>query len=293
MQHSEIKVHDFMEFTLHKYLFGTGEGPKVMVTGGIHGGEVTGIHAANKLIAWLGEREQQLKGQVMVMPICNPGGYRRMQRSSPYDELDMNRIFPGKMNSTPTQEAAALVYAESAWADYIVDLHCCGVYGSNYTLAIYEESAKSKELAGMLDIPVVVLSGGTAGQLFVEAGRKMDKAAVIIELSGGQPLGKVDLVAAEAAFQALLGLIRQLGIVDEPYTKPEPVFCGPIESVNTEADAYFEPSIEGGTWVKEGDVLGAVNGQPLKAIKDCRVMNIGPARYLFKGSNLYTYVCKR
>jgi len=291
MQKSQLTaINDIMSYSIDKYLFGTGDGPKLMVTGGIHGGEVTGIHTCNLLIKWLEEKENALKGQVMVLPICNPAGFRRMQRTSPYDDQDMNRIFPGNPEGSPTRQAAALVYAEAAWADYIVDLHCCGVYGSPYTLSIYKESEKDKELARMLDIPVVVESGGTAGQLFVEASRKMGKAAVIIELPGGQPLGKVDLDAVDLAYNALLGLIRQLGMISEPATKPAPVFTGKIESVRCPTDGYFEPCILGGNWVKAGDCIGKLNGEEVKVAKDCRIMNIGPARYLFKNGSLYSLV---
>lgn len=292
MQQSTLHVQDFFGFGLEKVQFGQGEGPKLLITAGIHGGEVTGIHTARRLISWLKTKEPELKGQITVLPICNPAGFRRMQRTSPYDELDMNRIFPGKQDASPTLGAAALVYAEAAQADYIVDLHCCGIYGSNYTLAIYNDSAKDRELAEMLDIPVVVESGGTGGQLFTEASRKMDKAAVIIELAGGQPLGKVDLAACEQAYQALLGLIRQLGMVNEPATKPQPVFCGKLETIHSTIDAYFQPAVNSGTWVKAGDLLGTLNDEPQYAKKDCRIMNIGPARYLFKGSALYVYVVR-
>lgn len=290
VQQSTLHINDFFSFGLEKYQFGDNQGPKLLVTGGIHGGEVTGIHAARRLIDWLKSKEAELKGQVTVLPICNPAGFRRMQRTSPYDELDMNRIFPGRSDASPTLAAAAVVYAEAAQVDYIVDLHCCGIYGSNYVLSIYGESEKDKELSSMLDIPVVVESGGTGGQLFTEASRNLGKAAVIIELAGGQPMGKVDLAAAEEAYQALLGLIRQLGIVDEPATKPQPVFCGKLQTEQSSADGYFQPAVQGGTWVKAGDLLGTFNGEPMYAKKDSRIMNIGPARYLFKGNALYVYV---
>ena len=292
MQESKLMVQDVMGYAIEKYHFGTADGPKLLVTAGIHGGEVTGIHTARRLITWLQENEANLKGQVIVLPLCNPAGFRRMQRTSPYDELDMNRIFPGSLKGTPTQVGAALVYEEAKSVDYIVDLHCCGLYGSNYTLSIYNESARDRELASMLAIPVVVESAGAAGQLFIEASRNLGKAAVIIELAGGQPLGKVDLEACEEAYQAMVGLIKQLKILDEPVVKSEPVFCGRLEAVRSIADAYFQPVVEAGVWVKEGDLLGTLDGEPLCALKDCRIMNIGPARYLFQGNGLYTFIVK-
>ena len=295
MQQSVLHISDFFAFDIEKFHFSGQPGPRLMVTGGIHGGEVTGTHAARMLIEWLSSREADLKGEVLVLPVCNPPGFRRMQRTSPYDELDMNRIFPGRTDAAPTLAAAAAIYAEATNVDYIVDLHCCGIYGSNYILATYNDSPKAKDLAGMLDIPVVVESGGTPGQLFTEAGRNMDKAAVIIELAGGQPIGKVDLTAANEAFQALLGLLRQLGMVnDQPAVKPEPVFCGKLESVRSISDGYFEPALEAGVWIKAGTVIGTFTSgkESVQQVApcDCRLMNVGPARYLFKGNQLFVYV---
>ncbi|MCL2497984.1 MAG: succinylglutamate desuccinylase/aspartoacylase family protein [Symbiobacteriaceae bacterium] len=294
MLKTTLKVDDIMGFTLDKYLFGEGEGPKLMITGGVHGGEVTGIHTCHLLIEWLKEQEAQLKGQVMIIPICNPPAFRRMQRTNPYDEVDMNRIFPGNMEGSPTHRAAAVVFNEAAWADYVVDLHCCGIYGSNYILAMISESEAVKELAMMLDIPVAVDGGGrTPGQLFVEVPRRYGKGAAIIELAGGQPMGKVDLDAVAEAYKAMQNLMRQLGMVaDEAPYKPEPVVVRRIQRVQAPCDGYFEPAIPGGTWVKAGDLVGVFNGEAQVAATDCRVMNVGPARYLFKGGQFYNFVTK-
>ena len=215
MKSYQRNLGDFIGQELKFVTFGDGEGPKLMITGGIHGGEATGIYAATKFIDYRREHETELTGQVKVLAISNPGAFRRMQRTNPYDELDMNRIFPGRADGSPTMVAASIVYEEAQWADYIVDLHCCGIYGSNYTLAIYNESAKDKELAGMLDIPVVIESGGTPGQLFTDASRKFGKAAVIIELTGGGQGGTIDLPSGEMAFNALVKLVKQLGMIPD------------------------------------------------------------------------------
>ncbi|NLN83216.1 MAG: succinylglutamate desuccinylase/aspartoacylase family protein [Firmicutes bacterium] len=292
MEYSKKQVGDLVGFELEIYQFGQGDGPKLMVTAGVHGGEVTGIHAARRLIEFLQENESQLKGQVKILPVCNQGAYRRMQRSNPYDEIDMNRIFPGKMGSKPTLATAALVYEEAAWPDYLVDLHCCGLYGSNYTLATWMDSEGDKELASMLDIPVVIKSGGTAGQLFVESSQKRNIPSVIIELSGGQPTGQIDLDSADIAYQALLKLMKKLGMLPGEVEPFEPAFCLPLERVVAIEDGLFLPQIEKGTWVEKGQVIGSLNGKPISVEQDCRVMNIGPARYLFRGDYLYVYTVR-
>ena len=144
-------VDDFIKPELTFHLFGEGA-PRVFFTGGIHGGEATGIYVAQRVIEFLEENEL-LKGSVKVLPIANPTAFRHLERSSPYDRLDLNRIFPGRTGSAPSLGVADLIWAEAQDADYIVDLHCCGVWGSSYTLAVYPEFDFARELAGMLAIP--------------------------------------------------------------------------------------------------------------------------------------------
>ena len=87
-------IDDLMPVSLDFTVFGEGA-PHVFFTGGIHGGEATGIYVAQKVLAFLEENEL-LKGSVKMLPIANPAAFRRLQRTSPYDGLDLNRIFPGK-----------------------------------------------------------------------------------------------------------------------------------------------------------------------------------------------------
>jgi len=292
MDYSRKPIGDQVGYELEIFHYGSKPGPKLMVTAGIHGGEVTGIHAAKRLMEYLRLHEDELQGEVKILPVCNQGGYRRMQRTNPYDDIDMNRIFPGKLGSKPTLTTAAMIYAEANWPEYIVDLHCCGLYGSNYTLATWMDSEKDRLLASMLDIPVVIKSGGTAGQLFVESSQKRNIAAVIIELAGGQPTGTIDLDAADEAYEALMKLMIQLKMLPGKAPKPNPVFCMPLTNLASTEDGLYLPLVEKGTWVSKGTTVATLNGKPIQAEVDCRVMNIGPARYLFRGDYLFVYTTK-
>lgn len=274
-------VDDVIKAELNFHVFGEGQ-PRVFFTGGIHGGEATGIYTAQRVIKFLEENEL-LKGSVKVLPISNPAAFRRMQRTSPYDELDLNRIFPGNEDSAPTLGVASVIWSEAQDADYIVDLHCCGVYGSSYTLAVYNEFGFARELAGMLSIPRVIESGGTRGQLFTNA---CDKGipAVIIELPGGGQGGVIDLDAAEEAYQALINLLRQLGMVAGVAKKPEPCFYGKLQPVMTSLQGAFVPEIKPGSSIAKGQVLGRVDGIAVTSPVDGVATMVRPASYIFRGS---------
>ncbi|GAA5007835.1 M14 family metallopeptidase [Pseudoluteimonas lycopersici] len=77
--------------------------PVVLVTGGVHGYESSGVHGALRFL----QRDAQKyagKANLLVVPCVSPWGYERIQRWNP-DALDPNRNF--RANS-PAGESAAL-----------------------------------------------------------------------------------------------------------------------------------------------------------------------------------------
>ena len=78
--------------------------PSVLVTGGVHGYETSGVHGALRFADVHAER---FAGRVnlLVVPCVSPWGYERFQRWN-FDAIDPNRAF---RESSPAQESAALM----------------------------------------------------------------------------------------------------------------------------------------------------------------------------------------
>jgi hypothetical protein len=78
--------------------------PTVLVTGGVHGYETSGVHGA---LRFLDAHASAYEGRVnvLVVPCVSPWGYERIQRWN-FDALDPNRSF---RESSPAQESAALM----------------------------------------------------------------------------------------------------------------------------------------------------------------------------------------
>ncbi len=277
------RIEDIMPLELHFHMFGEGF-PQVFLSGGIHGGEATGIYVAQRVVDFL-QKNELLKGSVKVLPIANVAGFRRLQRSSPYDEMDLNRIFPGRKDATPSMALANLIWEEAQDADYIVDLHCCGLWGSSYTLSLHEDFDHSRELSAMLAIPAVIQSGGTRGQLFTEASHA-GTPAVIIELPGGSRDALINVEAAEECYQALLNLLRQLGMLAGEAVKPQPTFYGRLQGVRATADGVFLPLIAPGTPINKDDAIGTLGEKPVLAPLDGVAISVRPACYVFRGMGL-------
>lgn len=260
--------------------FGFGDGPNVLITAAVHGDEQTATHAARLLMKAL--ESQPVHGRVRVIPVCNPASYRNRSRRSPFDQIDMNRIFPGSPTGSPTMQLADRLWAEAQSADYIVDLHCAGWGSTPYTLAVYEEFPAVSEIAEALGIPVVIQSGGTRGQLFVEschAGKK----ALIIELPGGQPGGAIHLEAAALAERAMINLLRTLKVLDGAPTQSEVTFYGRIQEIVAPGHGLFLPAAQPGARVEEGRVLGSFEGAPVRAPHAGVVTSVSLPRYCFAG----------
>jgi predicted deacylase len=265
------------------YEFGSDHGPSVAITAGVHGDEQTAIHAAFLLRKALGE--QIVHGRVKLIPICNPAAYRNRSRRSPFDHLDMNRIFPGSAQGSPSMQLADALWRETRDAQYIIDLHCCGMGGSTYTLAQYEQYPDLRELAEALGIPIVIQSGGTSGQLFVES-CKTGQKALIIELPGGQPGGTIDVTAAEQCCKTIIGYLCYLGILEKKPQLLPVIFYGKITDISAPHPGLFMPVATPGSESREGECLGTFDGVPVTAPFDGVITTVSPARYCFAGERM-------
>lgn len=275
-----IDVGDDSRLAIH--ILGEGK-PSLLITAGLHGGEATGVYVARRMIDFL--RHTEIQGEIRIIARGNPTAFGRLQRTSPYDELDLNRIFPGDREGTLSQRTAAAIWDEAIKSDLIVDLHCCGLWSRSYTLALYEEFPFVRELTDQLAIPVVIESGGTRGQLFVEANHR-GIPAVIIELTGGGAGGIIDLPAADEAFDALVGMLRRRGLIPGAAPQARPGYFGKLISVRVPHDGVFLPAVGPGDAVRAGQALGSVDGTPLASPVDGLAVIMRPASYVFKGMPL-------
>lgn len=78
--------------------------PTLVVTGGVHGYETSGVHGALQFVQQHG-LEQAGRANLLVVPCVSPWAYERLQRWNP-DALDPNRNF---RDGSPAGESAALV----------------------------------------------------------------------------------------------------------------------------------------------------------------------------------------
>ena len=95
--------------------------PLMLVTGGVHGYETSGVHGA---LQFLEQRAADYTGRanLLVVPCVSPWGYERIHRWNA-DALDPNRSFRA---DSPAQESAALMALVAPVKDRVrmhIDLH--------------------------------------------------------------------------------------------------------------------------------------------------------------------------
>ena len=69
-------------------------GKTMLVLGGVHGDEYEGPMAIHQVFARL--RPDEMRGDFIGVPICNPLAFAAKQRMTPQDGKNLARCFPGK-----------------------------------------------------------------------------------------------------------------------------------------------------------------------------------------------------
>ncbi len=102
-----------------------GEGPTLVITAGVHGDEYEGQISIATLARSL--QPQDMRGRLILLPMLNSPAAEAGTRTSPLDDGNLNRLFPGDPRGTPSQMIAH--YHEEVilpLADHAVDLHSGG-----------------------------------------------------------------------------------------------------------------------------------------------------------------------
>ncbi len=174
-------------------LHGRRPGPTVCITAGIHGAEYVGIEAAIRTVQVLDP--QRLRGTVVVVPITNPPAFAaRAIYVCPLDGKNLNRVFPGAPEGTPSERIAHAVFtAAIARADAYIDLH-----GGDLNEAL---------------LPFTLYHGGAAPEVAARA-RAMAEAFGIRHIVDGVVDGAAYAAAAAAGIPAILPEAGGQGVLD-------------------------------------------------------------------------------
>jgi hypothetical protein len=248
-----------------------GDGPTVLLTGGVHGDEYEGPVALMRLI-----REfsiERLNGRIVMIPALNFPAYLSGTRTSPIDHLDLNRRFPGDRNGMPTDMIAH--YLETVllpMADYCFDFHAGGA-SLRYLPTLIAERPKTDRQRCQLDAlisgfhPPRVLFMDMLGEdrLIAAAAARNNVCFLTGEFGGG---GSLDLDGLEILAEGLQGVLSALGVFDRGHPTrrcargemPRRLSVkGMDHYIFAPCPGIFEPCFRLGETVEHGRIAGYIH----------------------------------
>ncbi|QOF70771.1 succinylglutamate desuccinylase/aspartoacylase family protein [Aminobacter sp. SR38] len=243
-----------------------GAGPTALLIAGNHGDEYEGQVALSKLARQVEPRDA--RGRILILPALNYPAVVAGRRLSPLDEGNLNRLFPGEANGTPTQMIAHYVSSVLlSMADIVIDLHsggsslyylpCC-LIRSGKTGA---ETARLIELMQVFGAPIGSVSDGTGGggaTTLSAIAQAFGVVALTTELGGG---GGFSSTGEAIASQGIYRVLKHIGVLPNAETKsPPPVrlmqVAGRGAYTYAPIHGIFEPAVELGDSVEAGQSGG-------------------------------------
>ncbi|MEP0941680.1 MAG: succinylglutamate desuccinylase/aspartoacylase family protein [Rhizobiaceae bacterium] len=246
----------------------TGDGPTLVIMAGNHGDEYEGQIAVSNLARTLVPGD--IRGRLILLSMVNAPAAEAGLRTSPVDEGNLNRLFPGKANGTPTEMIAH--YVEEVvmpLADYAIDLHSGGnslFYPPTLLRGQGQSVEETQELIGLqeaFDLPYAwVFTGGggrnSTARTAMGAANRKGVINVMAELGGG---GEVTPDILHHTERGLRRILHSLGML--PDYVPD-VARGTRElnaqgSVYAYAAGLFEPLKSIGDDVEIDELIGFIH----------------------------------
>jgi predicted deacylase len=268
-----------------------GAGPSVLMVAGTHGDEWEGQIALGNLIRSLEPRD--IKGRLVILPSANFPAAMAGLRTSPIDDGNLNRLYPGDADGTITQQIAYWIeHALLPPFDYGFDFHSGGsslAYIPSALAARPDDPARLAEIVGMLKAfgaPVSYIASAPqgGGKTFTSAAYRQGVVSLGTELGGG---GLVTPVSIKVAEDGMRRLLAHVGLYRGPVPAPAPTRLTEIGG-----DDYYVYASDGGLFEPLVDLGAEVEtGQPACRIHFHHTPWRPPETLAFKRAGLV--LCKR
>ncbi len=240
---------------------GAADGPTLLLTGGVHGGEYPGIAAAIEVASRLAPDE--LRGRVIVLHLTNPPAFwGKSQYWNPLDGKNLNRCFPGDPEGSASERMAARVIEKLRQADYWIDMHGGDIHEELVPFTIFsdrgsEEVRQSAEaMATAYGIPRLIRSSNVAGGSYAAAA-ELGIPAILPE--SGQ-VGQLDPVSQAIHVQGVFDVLHLLGFLagdPTPHKAPE-VYTRFVWSRAAQR-GFWRPKVHPGDRVAQGQLAGVLH----------------------------------
>jgi len=244
-------------------------GPRLLVTGGVHGDEFEPILAIRRLIRLFLSEDPLVSGSVTFVPVVNENAFFRGHRCAE-DGLDLARTCPGRENGTLTEQTAAALSDLIRDSTHYIDLHTGGTDLSVLPLAGYnlvDDAAVleiQRRMAQAFNLPLIWGTSANLEGRSLSVARDAHVPAIYCEYLGSASRSSAGV---DAYFDGVLNVMADLGMILRrlPPNRVEQIVedtrpgsghmqvCHPAPM-----DGCFEPAVNLGDHIEKGQPLGHV-----------------------------------
>jgi hypothetical protein len=241
-----------------------GVGPTVLLTGGNHGDELEGPVALMKLIQRM--KSLEINGRLIVVPGLNFPAFQNGTRTSPIDQGNLNRLFPGNRSGSLTEMIAHYVDTELfPISDVILDLHAGGAsfqHAPALLASLPANAALHDDYLRLVDAfaaPItMVMNLLGEDRTYGAAAERHGKLFLCGEFGGGASCNPDNLKIVEDGLHRVL---HSLGVLNEaPPTAVRKTRLVKVEDAGhylfATARGVFEPCFSIGSRVFNGQLAG-------------------------------------
>jgi predicted deacylase len=244
-----------------------GKGPSVLMQAGNHGDEWEGQIGLGNLLRSIEPKD--IKGRLVILPSANFPAAMAGQRTSPIDDGNLNRSFPGNADGTITQQIAYWIeHALLPGFDYSFDFHSGGsslTYIPSALAPRHDDPARMQKVIGMLKafgapVSYVAAAPQGGGRTFTSASFRQGVLSMGTELGGGGLVTPSSLKVAEDGMRRLLA---HIGLLQAPVPAASPTRLTEIGGddyyVYASDGGLFEPLVDLGAEVKAGQPAARIH----------------------------------
>lgn len=260
---------------------GHSPGSHLLITGGVHGDEFEPMAAIRQLMTEI--RAEELRGRVTLVPVVNEPAFALGQRTAE-DGLDLARTCPGRADGSVTERIAFALSALIRSADLYMDLHTGGTRLmvtplSGYVLHREQHILEQqRRMARAFGLPLIWGTDPTLPGRSLSVARDANVPAIYTEYLGG---GRLEPHGVQAYVTGCLNVMREFDLLPKlPSAAPAPELwiveddrpgSGHMQINHPSPCAgFFQPQVELGQVVQQGDVIGTVSdslGQHVATIR--------------------------
>jgi predicted deacylase len=247
---------------------GSNDGPVLALVAGTHGSEPSPIVALQRVRAKL--KPSDLKGTVIIVHIANlPSFQHRTIYRGPWDQKNLNRVFPGKAGGTASERIAHAITTQVIdQCDCLIDMHsgdgneALRPYSYWNKLGMDDDiDRRARELALAFGLDHIVIDRGrprerNASLFCSNTAQVRGKPAVTTEAGGvGVPTEDMVDLNVRGAFRVL----RHLDMLSGPKeTVADPYWIEPSEVLFSPDTGTWHPAVEPDQEVEKGALVGTL-----------------------------------